>query len=372
MNGWRAIIAVTFSAVIAASCSDDGAGRSGLQPSADGSYRFEGATDCSTDVTVALNQFIADVPDGATISFAADACHRIDDTVEVVEKQGLTFDGNNASFKALEEGDGGRKHWEFTLGGDFTIRHLTVVGANPNGGPDGYVAEFASQHGFNFQGVSGVDIVDIAVTDVYGDFLRFGKNTGEDNRETTDVTVVGSRFERSGRQGVSFAAASDVVIQGNTFDGVGRSVFDIEPNSSGGGAQRVRLADNDLSAWGNLVLPVGGKGEVLDIELVGNRLHGKQLDVLVKDIRDEKKDDGGGVRRKNISIIGNVSDTPSRQTAVNLSSVDGAIVRDNVQPFVPSVGAVALRITQSCDVTIEGNDFDGVQTIVEQDDFPCP
>lgn len=366
MSRWRFALLLGTMTVVAASCTDDGPAASTPDQA------FEAASDCSVDVTAELNEHIASAPDGSTVSFAPDACHRIDGTVKVVDKLGLTFDGRGATFKAMTEGEGNRSHWEFDGGGGFTIRDLTVVGANPNGGAGGYDADFAFQHGFNFGGVDGVQLSGVAVTDVYGDFLRFGKNRGEDNRGTSNVTVTDSRFERSGRQGVAFAAASDIVIERNTFDGVGRSAFDIEPNSTGGGAQRVRIADNDLSAWGNLVLPVGGKGEVADIELIGNRLHGKQLDVLVKDPRESTKGDGGGTRRKNISIVGNVSDTPSGQTAVNATMVDGMTVRDNVQPFDPAQEVVALKVTQSCDVTIEENTFDGAATMVERDDFACP
>ena len=365
MSRWTLVLVLCATVLVAGACTDQGEASSAERT-------FEAAADCSEDVTAELNKLIAAAPDGSTVRFAPGACHRIDGTVKVVDKQDLTFEGNGATFKAMTEGESNRSHWEFVAGGGFTIRDLTVVGANPNGGIDGYVADFAFQHGFNFGGVDGVDMSGINVTDVYGDFLRFGKNRGEDNRGTSDVSVTGSRFERGGRQGVSFAAASDVVIEGNTFDGVGRSVFDIEPNSSGGGAQRIRFSDNDLTSWGNLVLPVGGKGEVADIELSGNRLHGKQLDVLVKDPREAKKGDGGGTRRRNISIIGNVSDTPSGQTAVNLTMVDGATVRDNVQPFVPTDDTTAVKISQSCDVTIESNVFEGAATMLEQDDFACP
>jgi hypothetical protein len=360
------VLILCATAFAAAACTDDGSEASTAE------LPFEAASDCSVDVTGQLNDFIEAAPDGSTISFASDACHRIDETVKVVDKQGLTFEGNGATFKAMTEGEGNRTHWEFESGGGFTIRNLTVVGANPSGGSDGYNADFAFQHGFNFGGVDGVDISGVAITDVYGDFLRMGKNRGEDNRETSNVTITDSRFERSGRQGVSFAAATDVVIERNTFDGVARSVFDIEPNGTDGGAQRVRIADNDLTAWGNLVLPVGGKGEVADIELIGNRLHGKQLDVLVKDPRGSKKGDGGGTRRRNISIVGNVSDAPAGQTVVNLTMVDGVTVSDNVQPFDPGRTTTAMKFSQSCGVITENNNFEGAATMVESDDFACP
>lgn len=366
MPRWRFALVISALALVAGACTDGATDGAAPEPPVDL------PSDCSVDVTDQLNEDIAAAPDGSTVSFVAGGCYRIDGTVLVVDKQDLTFEGNGATFKAMTEGESNRSHWEFDGGGGFTIRDLTVIGANPNGGVDGYVAEFAFQHGFNFGGVDGVTMSGVAVSDVYGDFLRFGKNRGDDNRGTSNVEVTGSRFERGGRQGVAFVAANDVVIEGNTFDGVGRSVFDIEPNSSGGGAQRLRLADNDLTSWGNVVLPVGGKGEVADIELVGNRLHGKQLDVLVKDPREAKKGDGGGTRRRNISIIGNVSDAPSGQTAVNLTKVDGAVIRDNVQAFLPEDDVVALRVQESCDVTIEDNVFEGAAIMLEQDEFTCP
>lgn len=366
MLRWRFVLVLCATALVAAACTNDGTASSA------GERFFQASSDCSVDVTDQLNEHIAAAPDGSTVTFAPGACHRIDGTVMVADKQDLVFEGNGATFKAMTQGDGDRSHWDFDSGGNFTIRNLTVVGAHPSGGPEGYVSELAFQHGFNFSGVEGVDMSGVTVTDVYGDFLRFGKNKGSDSRATSDVRITGSRFERAGRQGVSFAAATDVVIEGNSFDGVARSVFDIEPNGSGGGAQRVRFADNDLTAWGNLVLPIGGKGDVADIELVANRLHGKQLDVLVQDPREQKKGDGAGTRRKNISIVGNVSDTPAGQTAVNLTMVDGATVRDNVQPFDPGRRTTAMKFSQSCDVTTEGNIFEGAATMVESDDFACP
>lgn len=357
-------------AIVAAACSGGGGGGGRSDPR---SIRFEGAADCSTDVTTELNELIASVPDGSTVTFAPKACHRIDGTISIVDKQAFTLAGGGVRFEALIQGEDDRKHFDVEGGEDFVATDLTLVGPHPEGGPAGYVPELASQHGFNFGGVEGIAISNVTISDIYGDFLRFGQGggtEGEENRWSRDIVVTGSHFERNGRQGVSFTGAADVVIEGNTISDVARSVFDIEPNSAGGGAQRLRLADNDLANWGNLVLPIGGKGEVSDIELVNNRLGGK-LDVLVKDPRTENKaeEEGGGIRRRNISIIGNVADALSGNAAVNLTRVDGAVVSGNRQTFEPDTEAV--KVIESCDVTIEDNQFEGMSTVVSQDDHDC-
>lgn len=364
MTTWRIILVLGAVVFAAAACTGGG------EP---GSYRFDGAPDCSTDVTAELNELIASVPDGATVSFAPGACHRIDGTVQILGKHGFTLAGGGVTFKAPSQGDDKRKHFEVEGGEDFAAFDLTLVGPHPNGGPGGYVPELATQHGFNFGGVERITISRVTITDVYGDFIRFGQGGAtedDENRWSRDASVTDSRFERSGRQGIAFTGAADVVVEGNTFVDVARSVFDIEPNGVDGGAQRVRLANNDLTNWGNLVLPIGGKGTVSDIELVNNRLSGK-LDVLVKDPRTANKAEasGGGVRRTNISIIDNVADSPSGNAAVNLTRVDGAVVRGNRQTFAPNTAAV--KVVESCDVTVEENFFEGMTAVVERDDYKC-
>lgn len=358
---WRSTLMAVLFTLMAVSCSEG----SGVR-------RFEGASDCSVDVTAELNHYIATSPDGGVVTLKPGACHRIDGTVIVENKRNLTFEGNDVTLKAGSQGDGTRKHFDVRGGGGFVFRNLTLIGAHPDGGPDGYVRELEGQHGFNFGGVDGADISNVTISDVYGDFMRFAKSPAAAGEWTRNVVVNRSRFERSGRQGMHFAAASNIRVEGNSFYGVARSVFDIEPNSSAGGARNVELVDNTLTNWGNLVLPIGGKGEVSDISLIGNRLFGRRLEVLVKDPREAQKTDGGGVRRSNISIIGNVSDTASAQPGLVLHGVDGAIVRNNVQPYEPQSESVAVRMTESCDVEISENVFDGARTVLEQDGYPCP
>ncbi len=370
MRKYSTRIAAIVLAVIIAACQGQTPGV--VERAGDGTYPFRGSSECSEDVTRALNDFFAAVPDGSTVTFAPNGCYRITGTVLVTDKYDLTLEGNGAEFAASEEGDIGRRHWSFQGGGGFAVRNLAVRGVHAAGGPDGYVRELEGQHGFNLAGVDGAVFTNVTIRDVYGDFIRLDKDKRRDAKWSRNITVTQSRLEGSGRQGVTVAAASDVRIEGNTIRRVARSVFDIEPNGENGGAARVRFSDNDVSDWGNLVLPIGGKGSVSDVELVNNQLHGKWLEVLVKEPRLAEEGDGLGERRANVSIVGNVSDTASDNVIVNLSGVDGAVVTGNVQPFEAGSDGPALRVRRSCRVVVEDNVFTHVAQLVESDQYVCP
>ena len=60
--------------------------------------------DCSVDVTQAIQSWIDSVPDNSVLSFGSGDCYRIDDTLELTGRNGLTFEGNGATFDATTAG----------------------------------------------------------------------------------------------------------------------------------------------------------------------------------------------------------------------------------------------------------------------------
>ncbi|MBK5288025.1 MAG: hypothetical protein JJE46_06110, partial [Acidimicrobiia bacterium] len=100
------------------------------------------AADCSRDVTAELNAWIAITPDNTTLAFAPNGCYRVDGTLLVVDRTGLVFEGNHATFRAVTDGSElvnptkvrMRAMWQFGGGSHLTVRDLVVVGANPAAG----------------------------------------------------------------------------------------------------------------------------------------------------------------------------------------------------------------------------------------------
>ena len=150
------------------------------------------ASDCSVDVTDALNAWIASVPDGRTLALAAGACYRIDGTVRITARNDLVLDGRGATLRAGSEGDQERRHLSIAGGSRITVRDLTIRGALPNTrlGPEDHRQDRAFQHGIELRSVAGATIEHVRVLDVFGDFVYTGRTP--DGEPSRDVTVTGS------------------------------------------------------------------------------------------------------------------------------------------------------------------------------------
>jgi hypothetical protein len=321
----------------------------------------------TSDVTDELNDYLAGLPDGSTVTFPAGAQYRAEGIVRLIDKTNLTIEGNGALIFARTDGSGvtppaglgslwprGRSHVEIEGGGGIVIRDLRIKGANPNAGAaDGsYVAEFEGQHGFDVQGVGGLILERVTVTDTYGDLIYLG---GRGGTLSENVIVTSSHFERSGRQGITMKGVRNVQILGSYLGEIGRSVIDFEPATlGGGGAQNVVIRGNTFGPCRHLLLTSGGIGpNVNDISFVENRLVGIGLKVRVF-AQD-------GARRSNYKILNNVSDVPLGLSvaALRFGRVDGIEVRGNYQRLNPNRSMTAVTSCLSTGVSVRRNEFPG-------------
>ena len=62
------------------------------------------AADCSVNVTAALQAWLDSLPDGATALLAAGGCYRVDGTPQLIDRNGLTIDGNGSTLRAFTDG----------------------------------------------------------------------------------------------------------------------------------------------------------------------------------------------------------------------------------------------------------------------------
>ncbi|MEO8692715.1 MAG: right-handed parallel beta-helix repeat-containing protein [Acidimicrobiales bacterium] len=341
----------------------------GLAPRADASLLEVAPTTIdatgSTDVTEKLQAFIDRTPDGSTISFPAGARYRVDGSLLIEARKGLTFEGNGAEFFATTEGDRERRHWWIRNSDGITIRDVVIHGANPNAGMGdaAYRADREAQHGFDFAGTKNALLERVTVTDVYGDFVYIGLAKAGWSKS---VTVRDSTFERNGRQGISITAGEDIRIEHNYISQVRRSTFDIEPNSPDWGARRVTISDNDIGPGRlNFLAGHGSAGLVDDIVVIGNRLKGKTMNVSLKAPTAR--------RRSDFSLIGNVSDASfgSSIAAVTIEGFDGVTIHDNVLPLAAGRDMTAVAFKATCDTSVAGNQFVNAARDVATDDYKC-
>lgn len=292
-----------------------------------------------TDVTHQLQQFIQSVPDDTTVVFPHGARYRIDGTLEWSERHNLALEGNGATLFAGTPGAPTRAEVRLIDDANWTIRDLTIVGANPS--PGQFDPRYQWQHGIDLRGVDGALIENVNVRDVFGDDIYVGLSTNPDARWSRDISILHSTGLGSGRMAVAITAARNVLVRGGFWSSPGLSTFDVEPNGPSGGATAIVFEDATIGAGQRgSALSVAGSGPVSNIVLQNNRLTGRALTVLV---------DQGALRPRNILVRGNVSTVTfagPEPAAMFFRDADGVAISANTQPLRPG-SPVGLLTTQN-------------------------
>ncbi len=228
--------------------------------------------DCSSDVAAELSSWIESVPDDSVLTFSPGGCYRVDETLVLKNRHNLVIDGKGATLRPMTTGDRTRQELVLRGGNSLTIRNLTVRGANPTAGAieGAYHRNLEAQHAFQVSGATDVLIENVQAYDVYGDFVYVGPDGDQPSR---NVTITHSKFERSGRQGISITDAESVTISANTIGGVAMCLFDIEPNYASQVARSIRIVGNVTGSAHNFWLAdKGAHTNIGDIQISGNRM----------------------------------------------------------------------------------------------------
>ncbi|MGQ0743255.1 MAG: right-handed parallel beta-helix repeat-containing protein [Acidimicrobiales bacterium] len=321
------------------------------------------AADCSTDTTGVLTRLLDQAPDGrpgqpTRIRLAAGGCYLLNGTLRLADRRHLLIDGQGAILRWPDAGGGrGRRHWRLVGGRDLAFANLTVEGPHPN--PGTYVAELDNQHGFAVLGVAGFSMDRVTVRNVYGDFVYLGSNKGPQKGRVgaADVVIVDSNFAGSGRQGITLSWVDRLRIESNRFAGVARTLFDDEATDIAGGGRDVVVRDNDIGDFGHHGYLIHGKGTQRNVRIEANRFTGEVINVWVKSLNAGGKTKRR-VRRTNVALIANVSDTPAAAPVIDIDRTDGVIVRDNHQPGTDTTRR-AIRISDSTRISVGPNQTPG-------------
>jgi hypothetical protein len=315
--------------------------------------------DCSRDVTNALNYVFSLIPENSTLSFPANSCYRVNGTLKISGKRGLTVDGRNSRFVAMTDGRElpareARTRDQFLVykSTGITIKNAIAQGANIYAGLNdkAYVPELEAQHGFEVSSSTNVTLDHVQAYKVFGDFVYIGGATNPSRY----VTVKNSTFRGNGRIGLTVANGTDVVVQNNVFDDMRRSIFDLEPYAGNWVIQRVTVQNNIIGEGRlNFLSAFGDCAVVEDIRILNNRLVNQELNAEVIN-----NTEGCTKRRRNFTFSGNVSDkmfgTPSGMS-LKFIGVDGIVLTNNVVPLQPDRGMHLARLTDSSQAWVTGN-----------------
>jgi hypothetical protein len=303
---------------------------------------------CSADVSPALLAWIATVPDNSVLTFTSGACYRIDETLEISRRNGLTFEGNGATFRAVAAPTVHRSQWHFEEGSRLSLRNVSIDGGSTQGPVFNSALQHA--HGIEITGPAGVDIDGVNVTNVYGDCFYVGQGWYS-KAWSSSVHVHDSACSRSGRMGVGVTASRDLLVERTSFSQIAMTVFDIEPNGAGFGVSGATFTNNQVRSVE--AFDALGDGSVDSVTVSNNVFTalGTHMEMVARP----------GQRRTNITISGNRSDTPFSNpgsVAIDAVRVDGLTVTNNVLPLgAPNMALVDA--SESCAVRVSGNTFAG-------------
>ena len=167
-----------------------------------------------SDVTNALNAFIASVPNGATISFKAGGHYRSEGILSVVGRSNLTFAGNGATIYATSNTSANRRNWNIRASSGITFVSMTVQGANPH--PGIYDPNHEFEHAFWIDGSSGIEISHVTMTRNRGDCVYLS-DAGGALPWSSNIWIHDSTCTGNGRMGIAIVAARHVTIERCSF-----------------------------------------------------------------------------------------------------------------------------------------------------------
>jgi hypothetical protein len=344
----REVKALALAAVVLASALLAGAGR------ADASVRRVPAwiaSDCSADVSGALNAWIGSVPDRSRIRFRKRACYRVERTLELTDRHDLDIDGRGATFRATTAGDIWRSQWRIVGGSGLRLRNMTVRGTKAAGG--GFAPALQHQHSFELLGARNVAIDRARASDAPGDCVYIGQGR-EAPWWSRDIRVRRLTCARTGRMGIAVVAAQRVLVQRSTFRGIARTAFDVEPRGAGFGARDITFSENRVTGPlpGGFLSAIGDQ-PIDGLRVLGNRMSGAGMYLAVLA--------APGRRHSGITVAGNSADvgySAPGSAAFDFEGVQGLRVTGNRIRLSGANMALAW-VLDSCGVRISGNRFPG-------------
>lgn len=324
------------------------------------------ATDCSQDVSSALQAFLQGLPDGSQLTLPADACLRVETEVQVRDKTGLVINGNGATLKRTQPTPPALQYphanaflrlinWTSS---SVTGLHIVGINTTPDvaylpAGFGAYDPRYPFDHGIAVEGAQGLTISDSTIRSVYGDGIYI---TGADQwtpRRSDTVTVRDVTVDQNGRQGMSISRSSHVLIDGAQILHSRRSGIDLEPDSPAEVISNVEIEHSTIGS-NLLAFASGGPGAVNDIDIHDNRVTRSGVPFVYD--RSTL-----GVHRSNWRVADNtvLATLGSPQPAMLFAATDRVTVTGNSIPVATTQSRLEVGLVGATRVTIACNRFPG-------------
>jgi hypothetical protein len=308
----------------------------------------------SGDQTSVLQAAVDATPDGGTLCLAAGASYRMDGTLNVDERSGLTIDGQGAEVHATSlvghVGTGPRAPWrdhvDVSRGSNITIENLGIRSA----GTCSWNQDYEGEAGVHVAGTQGLTLSGLTVTGTGGDGVEIRSYKTPDVPEipASDILLTGNTFGCIGSSGVSVTGAAErVTVQDSSYDDIGRSLIDLEMINSEQTLDGFAFTGNAVGHYGLMFLAAGGHGIQRNVTVSNN---------TASVVRMKVGSPNGVVDRFGFTITDNVAGSTYYGTSSPFTflGVDGVTLEGNVQS-IAAANVGSLSLTDTCHVTASGN-----------------
>jgi hypothetical protein len=321
----------TVAATVVLTAAPTAGARPFAPPVTTATYTVPGTIDATgtTDVYVALNNWINSVPNGSVLQFPANATYKLSQGIKLGNRDNLVFAGNGTTLTLTGAADNHQASG-FLIGfsyslGYFTgnVVHVTIDGFNITGNDPtpGTFGGGENQQAVRCNGSTYIELTNVTVSAVYGD--------GAFLDGCDDVWVHGTHVVTAGRNGLTVIKGQRVLGESNAYDTVGYATFDLEPNLATEASADVTFRNNTAGTWQSGIgfVSVDGAGRGADIQrvtIIGNTVTGMALQVYV--------DNRGGVNGNVGGRMRDVTTTDNHGPAggvLRFAHIDGLTVRNN-------------------------------------------
>ena len=224
-------------------------------------------SDCSSDVSHALRDWINSLPPDQTIVMQPGACYLVNEGIKLKDPQGLTVYGGSYRTTAVSQGQDpnskGRAVFTVIGGSHVTLEEMQIRGANPGG----YHPSLAFAGGIEFEGTANGTVRSVTISNTFGDGitlspLRGGAdhNSGTILAPSSAITIEDVTVSGVGRQGLTFASVAGAQVSDVIVDDPGINTFDVEADQWDEGAIDVTI-DGCLASGGAFFFANGGAGD---------------------------------------------------------------------------------------------------------------
>lgn len=296
-------------------------------------------SNCSVDVTSALLTWLNGLSAGTSVQFGS-GCYRIEGTLELRNKSGLTFNGG--TFKSLNAPDDQRAIWRIIDSSGITFFNMAVIGSfaqsetNPT-----HNAALQHAHAIDLRGTSA-NISHLTASNLAGDCVYFGLGYTSATRSSGSVTDSSCRL--ISRNAVSVTAGDDITIERMSTSGIGFIAFDIEPNvGAGWGSSRVSVRNNTIGSYYLYAYALIENAPLSDQSFNNNTSNtSKGMRVAALPYQS--------FRPQHVMISGNTTTASTPSPAFDIANVDTLTVSSNQVPTT-----TLLKCTNVIGLTFSGN-----------------